>query len=561
MVNPTDVLKTLLGKQPVVLELDLARGVLEARPQNPLQAMQLLNATTLEALRAVLGEAVKEEKVKGLIVHASPAAPVPIAALDEIGLEIERFAASKPVAVWSESFGELGPALALYKMAAAASQVWLQPTGALSIAGMEAQIVLLKGGLGKLGIQPEFAQRHEYKTAADQFAADEVTDANREMMTSIVTAIVDDAVQTIARRRGLEVADVRAAVDEGPLTAQRAKELGLVDHLGYRDEAYAALLKEWGVTPEHLLFVSRYALKPNLQRAITRRQRSKIGVVQVHGGIVTGRGAPGLGGPNVGSDVVDEHLRHVLRDDDVVAVVLDVDSPGGSVIASDFIRRSVLTVRESGRKVVARMGHYAASGGYYVAMGADEIVALPTTLTGSIGVVAGKMVTQGLYDKLGLVREAIFDGRTAKDLSDAVPMDDEAWERLNAWLDRVYLDFTTFAAHDRGMPVEQLEPLARGRVWTGAQALERGLVDHVGGRRLAFERAAALAGVDLDDVDVVPIGHVGLLGKFSPARSSESVGGVGAPLPGAEALLLSALGRLGLPTTGALSLPYGLRLR
>lgn len=561
MSNPITALQSLFGTRPVVLELDLARGILEARPENPLQAMQLLNATTTGALRAVLGEAVKEPKVKGLIVHASSAVQLPVTTLDEIALELERFAERKPVAVWSESFGEMVPSLALYKMATAASEIWLQPTGALTISGIEAQIVLLKGGLAKLGIEPEFGKRHEYKTAADQFAADEVTPENREMTTAIVQGIVDDAVQTIARRRELEEATVRDAVEEGTLTPERALELGLIDHIGYRDEVYQTLLKRWGVEAEHLLFVNRYALKPDLRRAITRPGRKKIGVVQIHGGIVTGRGARGLGGREIGSDVVDEHLRHVLRDEDMVAVVLDVDSPGGSAVASDFIRRSVLAVRESGRKVVARMGQYAASGGYYVSMGADEIVALPTTLTGSIGVVAGKMVTQGLYDKLGLVRESITVDKGAAALSDAVPMDDEAWARLNAWLDRVYEEFTTFAAQDRGMPVEQLEPLARGRVWTGAQAHERGLVDHLGGRRLALERAASLSGTRVEDVDVVPVGHVGLLAKVMPAQSSETVGGASLTAPGAEGLLSAVLRRAGLSAGGALSMPFGLRLR
>lgn len=555
MPNPLSALQNLLSKKPVVLELDLARGVLEARPSNPLQAIQMLNITTTGAIRSVLGAAAKESKVKGLIVHASAAVRMPVATLDEIALEIERFGVSKPTAVWSESFGELEPSLALYKMATAAREVWLQPTGALSIGGIEAQIVLLKGGLNKLGIEPEFAKRHEYKTAADRFAADEVTPENREMMTAIVQSIVDDGVRVIAHRRNLDENLVRAAVDEGAIDASRALELGFIDKVGYRDEAYASVLQRWGAESDHLLYVNRYAAKPDIQRAITRRNRKKIGIVPVHGGILTGRGSHGMQGQNVGSDVVDEQLRAVMRDDDIVAAVLDVDSPGGSAVASDFIRRSVLAVKEAGKPVVARMGAYAASGGYYVSMGADEIVALPTTLTGSIGVVAGKFVTQGLYDKLGLVRESITVDKGAAALSDAQPMDDEAWERLNAWLDRVYLDFTTFAANDRGMEYERLESLARGRVWTGAQAAEHGLIDHVGGRRLALERAAALAKVDIDDVVVTPVGHGGLLSKYLPAQSSESVGSAGASPLSVESVLDGVLARAGIRSAGVLSMP------
>ena len=555
MPNPLSALQNLLTKKPVVLELDLARGVLEAKPTNPLQAIQMLNMTTTGALRTVLSDAAKEHNVKGLIVHASAAVRMPVTTLDEVALEIARFGESKPTAVWSESFGEMVPSLALYKMATAAQQIWLQPTGALSISGIEAQIVLLKGGLNKLGIEPEFGKRHEYKTAADQYAADEVSPENREMMTAIVRSIVDDAVQTIARRRGLDEETVRSAVDEGTIDPGRALELGLVDKVGYRDEAYTQLLGQWGVEPEHLLYVNRYALKPNVQRAVTRRHRKKIGVVPIHGGIVMGRGSSGVQGQNMGSDVVDEQLRAAIRDKDVAAVVLDVNSPGGSAVASDFIRRSVIAVQEAGKPVVARMGAYAASGGYYVSMAADEIVALPTTLTGSIGVLAGKLVTQGLYDKLGLVRESITVDKGAAALSDAHHMDEDAWAQLNAWLDRVYLDFTTFAANDRDMEYDQLESIARGRVWTGAQALERGLVDHVGGRRLALERAAALAEVKLDDAQVTQLGQAGLLSKLRPAHSSETAGSVGARPLTVESVLEAVLRRAGIQPSGVLSMP------
>lgn len=559
-MNPLEKLQELFGKTPVVLELDLARGVLEVRPDNPMQALQLLQATTVGNLRVVLTEAAKNEHVRGLIVHATTG-PFPMTLLDEVALEIERFGEHKPTAVWAESFGELMPSLALYKMATAAKEIWVQPTGMLCLGGVLAQILLLKRGLAKLGIEPQFGQRHEYKTAGDQFAADEVTEANREMTTAIVESVVGDAVATIASRRGIEETVVREAVDASPVDPQRALELGLIDHIGYRDEAYASILERWGAKREELRFVNRYHLTPDIERIITQRKRPKIGVVPVHGGIVTGRGAAGVGGSRVGADLVDEQLRRAMHDDDIRAVILDVDSPGGSAVASDFIRRAVLRLRESGTPVVARMGAVAASGGYYVAMGADEIVALPTTLTGSIGVVGGKMVTSGLYEKLGLVREAIASDRSAEMMSDAKRFDDEDWARLDAWLDRVYDDFTRFAAEDRGMPHEQLEPLARGRVWTGADALERGLVDYLGGHRVALERAALLAEVDVDEVEVVPVGNPGILGKLLPAQSSEATGGgiAGAPLS-LEASLSGLLQRIGLPGHGVLTMPFGLRL-
>lgn len=266
-----------------------------------------------------------------------------------------------------------------------------------------------------------------------------------------------------------------------------------------------------------------------------------------------------MGGQSAGADVVDEQLRAALRDDDVKAVVFSVDSPGGSAVASDFIRRGVVRLKESGKPVVAQLGAYAASGGYYVSMAADEIVAHAATLTGSIGVLGGKMVTAGLYDKLGLVRETITVGAAAGTFSAAHEFSQEDWDRLNRWLDRVYLDFTTFAAADRGMAYADLERIARGRVWTGADALERGLVDHLGGERLAVQRACALVGLEPDQISLVHIGEAGLLKLVIPASSSETASG-SAELPNGEALLTSLAARAGVLGVGALSLPVRVRI-
>lgn len=559
MANPLSKLRSLFHK-PAVLELDLARGVIEIRPDGPLQALQAINATTMAALRDALTAAAKDDHVKGLIVHTA-GANIPASVLDEIALEIERFGEHKPTVAWTETFGELVPSLAMYKMATAANEIWVHPTGMLTIDGYEAQMVLLKGGLDKLGVEPEFGQRHEYKTAANTYSADEFTDAHREMTESLVADLVHDAINVIADRRGLEEGFVREALESSPVTPERALEIGLIDHIGYRDEVYDAVLTAWGAEREELRFVNRYE-KPQFLKPMISRNKKKIGIVPIRGGIVVGRGAPSLGGPSAGSDFIDEQLRAALGDDDIVAVILDVDSPGGSAVASDFIRRSVQQVRESGRKVVARMGNVAASGGYYVSMGADEIVALPSTLTGSIGVLGGKFVTQGLFDKIGLKRETVRATENGTLLDATQPYTEHDWERLNDWLDRVYLDFTSKAAEDRGMEYEELEALARGRVWTGAQALEHGLVDYVGGRRVAQERAAALAGVDLDDVDIVPVGHAGLLAKLMPATSSESVGAPGASAAVTpESMLNAMLRRAGVHVDGALTLPFGFRIR
>nr|WP_231980607.1 signal peptide peptidase SppA [Tessaracoccus coleopterorum] len=450
---------------------------------------------------------------------------------------------------WAESFGELVQGLSSYHLATAAQEIWLQPTGLMSIEGVELSMTLYKGLLAKVGVVPQFGQRHEYKTAANTYAADEITGPQREMTTRLGQSIVDSLVGDIARRRGLTTEQVWEAVNASPVTPEHALELGLIDHIGYRDQAYGSALERWGVEAGSLLFAHRYTNKAELVKRLRARQ-PKVAVVQVRGGITTGRGNRSIGGgASVGSDVVDEHLRAALRDDDVKAVVLAVDSPGGSAVASDFIRRSVLRLREAGKPVVAHMETVAASGGYYVAMPADEIVAHATTLTGSIGVLAGKMVTEGLYDRLGLLRETVEIGAAAGTFSSAHEFSDSDWERLNVFLDRVYRDFTTFAAQDRGMDLDDLEKLARGRVWTGADALERGLVDHIGGQHLAVERACALAGLQRDRTRLTHIGDPGFVAMLRPANSSEQAVG-GANLPTPESMLAGIAAGLGINAPG-----------
>ena len=547
----------------IVLELDLARGLVEVRPRNPFAALQLLNATHLAVLRENLRRAVEDSRVLGLIVHAAECGQN-MAVMEEVGSLVEEFGRHKPTVAWAESFGELANSLPAFQLATAAHRVWVQPSGDVAIGGAEVNIVLARGMLEKVGIEPQFGKRWEYKTAVDQFAAEDVTDANREMMTRIGQSVVDDAVATIARRRGVDAGRVWEGVNTSPLTPEEALRLGLVDRIGYRDEVYAEALAEWHSKPEDLRFVHRYAPRTSWKKMISRVSGGEVAVVSLRGAIVTGRGGPGaMGGESAGSDVVDEQLRAVLRDEDIRALVLEIDSPGGSAVASDSIRRAVLRVRDSGRPVVARMGAVAASGGYYAAMGADEIVAQASTLTGSIGVLAGKFVTAGLYDKLGLKRESIRVGARAGMLSSATEFSQDEWATLEESLDRIYTTFTKLAATDRGMQLDELEALAKGRVWTGSDAAAVGLVDHVGGWRLAHERACALAGMDPAKAKITRISQLGVLERLLPATSTESRSSVTAPVSAdpIDVVLARAATWLGLPVQGALSLPMRVNLQ
>jgi protease-4 len=566
-MQPFGTLSSLFRKSPmgdkVILELDLDFSVLSAAPANPLEALKLVNAPTMKALRDGLRQAASDSSVLGLLVHIGTC-QVTAAQCCELADLLAGFGEHKPVWAHTESFGEFGTALLPYVLAAHTDQIWVQPTGECGLGGVRAQITLLRGGFDKLGVEPQFGQRKEFKTAADTYAAHEISAANAEMMQQITNSITHWAVDAIAQRRGRSVEQVWAAVDAGVLTAAEAVEHGLIDRVGYRDEAYAAARAAWAGEEAGLRYVHRHTHGSAVRDLVESRTKPAIAVVEVRGPITTGRPQrQGAGQPSATSSVVCAHLRAAAADPAVKAVVLRVDSPGGSAVASDAIRREVLRLREAGRPVVACMADVAASGGYFVAMPADEIVAQPTTLTGSIGVLAGKFVITELKQKLGVVLSDVTSGAWAGYLSPNSPFTDEQWAALNRRLDEIYADFTGKAAADRHMAIEVLEPLARGRVWTGVDARERGLVDHLGGMGLAVDRAAALAGVKTADVSVRSVSKLGFLSQFRPAESSEQLA-TSVTLPSRrfdlDGVIEEAAARLGLVAPGALSLPFGIEL-
>jgi protease IV len=550
---------------PLLLELDLSRGLAETGPSDPISALRQRQQPTLPQVLEGLRRAAADAEVAGVVVLVGR--DVPITHVEELGLALRRVAdADKATVAFAESFGEFSPGSVSYALAAYCDEIWMQPSGGVGLTGVQLNATLVRGTLDKIGAEPNLRQRHEYKTAANTFMVDHVTEPHREMTQRLADSVMEQVRSLVARRRGLTDAEVDAAVEASPLPAEAALDRRLVDRLGYRDELYADLRRRLGAEGEvELRFVHRYAhrqtTKPSEQ--LRRRRSPAVAVVSVRGNIHTGRSRPGgPGGPSAGSDTVVAALRHAAEAEHVKAVVLAVNSPGGSYVASDGIRHAVHTVRGAGKPVVASMGALAASGGYFVSMPADRIVALPSTLTGSIGVLAGKFVLRQTFDRLGITREAIGSGPQATMFSTTVPFDEAQVERLDAWLDEVYDDFTHKAAEDRGVEWSALEPLARGRVWTGADAQSRGLVDELGGRQRAVEVACELASLDRDRIRLQAVPHVPFIERLRPAESTESpAAALAAPLttaiPGsAEELVRTAAAAFGLPAAGVLSLPW-----
>lgn len=572
---PAAVRRTMPGATaagPVLLELDLARGLIEAAPPDPVSALRARRVPSLRTVVDRLRQAESHPAVVGLVAHIDPGA-LTASQAEELGAAVEQFAATgRPTVCWTESFGELGPGTVPYLLAVHFDQVWLQPSGSLGLVGVSTVGVFVRDALDRLGLEPQISQRHEYKSAADLFMRSSMPDAQREALQRVTDSVVDQVVAVTARRRKLTPQQVRAGVDHAPLSAEQALARGFVDRLGYRDEVYDELRRRLSTDGRlRLRYVDRWspgAIESARKRA-TARAAPTVAVVPVLGAISTGRsGSSPLSGARSGSDTVTAALRTATDLDEVRAVVLRVVSPGGSYVASDAVRRAVLRVRQSGRPVVASMGSVAASGGYFVAMPCDEVVATPSTITGSIGVVGGKVVIREALRRVGVGVEPVGTGARAGMFGPERRFDDEEWRQVEEWLDAVYDDFTRKAAADRRMPLEQLEPLARGRVWTGADAVQHGLVDRLGGMRLAVTRAAQRAGVDPERVQLLTLPHLTPLDRVRPTQSSETPAAAastwGAPLPpaaGLEARLRWLWSSLGQPVPGVLTLPGPWELR
>jgi protease-4 len=324
--------------------------------------------------------------------------------------------------------------------------------------------------------------------------------------------------------------------------------VGLVDRLGYRDEAYAAM-HERASADAALLFADRW--RPRRRPHIPARRKRHLALVEARGVIVSGRSRRGTPGRQAGADSVSAALRAAANDDAVAAVVLQVDSPGGSAVASDTIWREVCRIREAGKPVVVSMGELAASGGYFIACPADVIVALPATLTGSIGVFGGKMVVRELLDRVGLTTGMVSHGARSLMFSSRRGFSDDERERLAATIDAIYDDFVAKVAQGRGRTVAEIDRIARGRVWTGRDALDVGLVDELGGLRDAIRIARARADLPAD-APVQPAVHISPWDRLGRPKNSED------PRVARSAALPSAAdiaAILGLPTTAALRMP------
>ena len=474
-----------------VLELDLEQAIPETAPDNPFAAFAGEKPLTLRDVVDALEKAGDDPHVVGLAARVG-AAPLGVADIQEIRDAVKAFRAKKKFAVaYAETFGEFAPGNGAYYLATAFDEVWLQPSGDLGLNGLVGESPFLRGTLDKLGVKPEFGQRHEFKNAMNLYTETKFTDAHREATKVLLESIFAQMVKGIAEGRKMSEEEVRALVDRGPFLGPEALEAKLVDGLAYRDEVLEKLRKKGGADAK-LFGLPAYLKQEGRPHAKGKRT---IALVYGVGGVVRGKsgGNPLTGGQSMGSETVAKAIRTAVADDDVAAILFRVSSPGGSYVASDTIWREVVLAKKAGKPVIISMGDVAASGGYFVAMPADKIVAQPGTITGSIGVLAGKMVTPAMWEKVGLTFDQVEIGANANMWNASRSFSPAEWDRFNAWLDRIYDDFTTKVAEGRRLPKEKVLEIAKGRVWTGEDAKGLGLVDELGLFPAALRLAKAAA--------------------------------------------------------------------
>ncbi len=478
-----------------VLLIDLRGALTDQASRNP---FALLSGRTqsVMGIEQTLRQAENDERVRGVFVRLPETGMAPAAA-DELREAFKAFHRhGKFVIAHSQGLYAAGAIASTYELAASAGELWMQPGSAFQVTGMANEDLFFKRAFDRFGVVADFQQRYEYKNAVNPYLYDDYTPAHRTAELGWMTSVYASALQAAAADRSKPFDLIKTTLEAGPYSAEEAKSKGLVDRIGLPQEAEAAALAQAGDGAK-LVDIADY--KGN---GFADRTGPKIAVISAEGAIMTGPsgGASPLGGESaIRSDEVAKAFYRAIDDSQVRAIVFRLSSPGGSDSASEQILAAVRAARAAGKPVVVSMGVYGASGGYWVSSDANAIVAEPTTLTGSIGVFGGKLVIGPALAKFGVdMRGLSVGGPFASSGAGGQPMSAQQHAVFSNWMDRIYNGFVGRVAEGRHLPVDKVAAIARGRVWTGAQAAGLGLVDQLGGFYDAVDRAKALAHIQGD---------------------------------------------------------------
>ena len=486
----------------IILKLDFTKEIPEAAQQNPIKAaLGKTGGLSLRDMVSAIDMAAKDNRVK-VIVGNFRENSVSLAGAQELRGAMARVRQyDKPSYAFATSFGEFGPADKAYYLASAFDHVWLQPMGLVGVTGLAAQSPFIRDALDKVGVKADFLHREEYKSAMDMLTENDFTDANAEMLGSILDDLSMQMVSDIAQERQLLPIALIRLIDTAPITASVALKEKLVTHLGYADELDDLLDTQFGektktVAVEDYLGMRRAELRDQLDK---KDKKAVVAYIQATGEISQTAGGPANNDVIVANETV-KAIEAAMDDNDVEAILLRIDSPGGSAVASETIRRAVEKAQDMQLPVIVSMGEVAASGGYWIAAQADAIIANPATLTGSIGVIAGKVTgTPELWNKLGINWGMITRGDNADLWTVTGPFSDTQRAKVDALVGETYTAFKQHVANARGLSDEQVAAIAKGRVWTGNQALNLGLVDELGGFADAVDYTKSMLGVSEDD--------------------------------------------------------------
>ncbi|MFN3330378.1 MAG: signal peptide peptidase SppA, partial [Pyrinomonadaceae bacterium] len=385
-----------------------------------------------------------------------------------------------------------------YYIATAADKIFVPPSGDIYINGLIAEVMFFRGSLDKLGIEPQVIQIGKYKNAPDQFTRKQMSPEHKEVINAILDDYFNRLISAISESRNKSPEEVKALIDEAPYNALQAKDLGLIDGALYIDQVYNEMKKALGYKEdEKLRIVSGEKYREVRSDSLGLNRGQRVAVIFATGTINTG-GGDAFRGETLGSDLMVKAINDAASDDSIKAIVLRVDSPGGSALASDLIWRAVENAKAK-KPVVVSMSDVAASGGYYISCGANKIVAESSTITGSIGVFLGKPVLRGFYDWLGISNEYVMRGKNAGIFRETERWTPSEEAKMREIANKIYYtDFVPKVAKGRNKTIEEVDSIGQGRVWTGLQAKEKGLVDEIGGLERAIEIAKELAGIPAD---------------------------------------------------------------
>lgn len=478
-----------------VLKINFDEAYREVRSDNLLTEISEVSPLSFYDLVKAINLAAIDDRVKVLVGRVGNS-PLGLAQIQELRQAVATFRSKgKKAYIFSAGFGSFGGGTSEYYLASAFDEIWMQPNTDLGLTGIAMEVPFFRKLLDKVGIKPEFYARHEYKNAMASVLDERMSEPFRQEMLRLGGTILAQTVSDISAARGLSEEDVNRLINRAPLFAAEALEAKLIDRIGYEPELFDEIQK---TVSGEVVEISDYA-------SVIRDGRKglpKVAVLVADGVINEGKSIdnPLQGEATVGAATVTEQLNEIARDKNVKALLLRVNSPGGSYAASNEIWYALNKLKkERQMPVVVSMGNYAASGGYFIALPGDKIIAEPSTITGSIGVLGGKMVLNGLWQKLDINWEALRFGNNAGILSMNTGFSESEKDIFNKSLDNVYEDFTLKVSQARKIDAAKMDELARGRIWTGSGALKNGLIDDIGGFNKALGTAKELAGIKPED--------------------------------------------------------------